>query len=173
MFRTSSTGQLRADLQAAEPWTGYRHHSRFKGTLPAAVVVMAEALSAFCLLVPALLLLRGMPPPPAGSRGTDSAEFPLGGLPNDYRDGSVVRVEGQQLGRCVAASGVMAAMWVVSTVAAGRGGSYTRQELTQLAWLPALPLAFAGMALSVARSQASSALALAALQAQMYHHEKP
>ena len=150
-------------VQAAEPWTGYRHHAAFKGTLPAAAVVTAEALSAACLLAPALLLLRAMPPAPQPGR-------PI--LAADYGEGSAARVEGQRLGRSVAASGVAAAIWVVSIVAAGRGGMLSMREQTQLAWLPALPLALSGLAVSVARLQAGSAAAVAALQAQMYCHEK-
>ena len=154
-------------LQAAEPWTGYRHHAAFQGVLPAGVVVIVEALSGACLLAPALLLLRGMPSPNLSVAAGDSRD-PLIGLPAKYCDSSDHhQVEEQQLRRCIAASSFMAALWLLSILVAGRGSS-----LARLAWLPVLPLAFAGLALSVVRGQADSAAALLALQAQMYNHEK-
>ncbi len=135
--------------------------------LPAGVVVVVEALSGACLLAPALLLLRGMPSSNLSVAAGDSRD-PLIGLPANYCDSAAHhRVEKQQLGRCMVASSCMAAMWLLSILFAGHGSS-----LARIAWLPVLPLAFAGLALSVVQGQANSAAALLALQAQMYNHEK-
>lgn len=145
--------------QAAEPWTGYRHHAAFRGVLPAAAVAVIEGISAAVLLLTALFLLQSLP-----NRHTDTSA-------RSYRASQ--KRQRQQIEANFFTAAAAAVVWLIAIAAAGVGASgLTFRSQLNLTWLPALPLLFAILGIATLRSEADSIAAIAHLKTQMYMHEK-
>lgn len=152
-----------AAAQAARPWVSFRHHSQLKETLSAGSVAAAEAASAVTLAAPAAALLLWAPPrsssSSAGRRSRAAAPRPP------------VAAESYILYGALASASAMAALWLRAIWAAGRAGLLNPAQRLQLGWLPALPLAFAALAVSVVRQYGDTAQRLKALEGHMYQFE--
>lgn len=152
-----------AAIQFLRPWVAFRHHSQLKEALPARGVAAGEAASAAVMAAAAAALLLWAPTlsssASAGRRSWAAAPRAPGSA------------ELRVLYGALASAVALAVFWGRAIAAGGRLGLLSRSQQLQLGWLPAAPLAYAALALSVVRQYGDTAQRLKALEGQMYRYE--
>ncbi len=152
--------------QLYRPWVGYRHHSVFHRTAPAAVVAAAELLSGATMIAAAMVLSARV------MRRRTVRQGRKDDVPEDALAKAWQRWESAWALRVLCVAVGLALFWVWALGESLRRRRLTSPQAAKLVWLPGGPVGYTGFVFILLRMLRNTEADIVALRTQMYAFHK-
>ena len=152
--------------QQYRPWVGYRHHSVFHRTAPAALVAAAELLSGATMMAAAAVLSARVVRRQTVRQGRKDD------VPEDGAAKAWQRWESAWAVRVLSVAVVLCLFWTWALGESLHRRRVTGPQAGKLLWLPGGPIGYAGFVFILLRMLRNTKADIVALRTQMYAFHK-